>query len=268
MDNKSNADDIEIRECTTIEEFDACVGLQREVFGLPDLEITPRRHLIVSRSAGGWCLGAFVRERLVGFVHTVAAVRGKEMSAYSHMMAVAAQYQNRGVGARLKWAQRERAIGEGWQFIKWTFEPMRARNAHFNINRLGVSIREYAENYYGTDYHTSPDEQAKRYSLDSDRLIAGWRLRSPRVEALAHGRTAEQNDARMTAAAAPATAAATIEIPPDWNTLLREDPQTARRELLRVRQEFQTAFAQQLVCTGFERDAARPRYLLYRDDGR
>ncbi|HEX8475010.1 MAG TPA: GNAT family N-acetyltransferase [Pyrinomonadaceae bacterium] len=257
MDNKSNAADIEIRECTTMEEFDACVGLQREVFGLPDLEVSPRRHLIVSRSAGGWCLGAFAHGRVVGFVHTVAAVHGTEISAYSHMMAVAAAYQNRGVGARLKWAQRERAIREGWQFIKWTFEPMRARNAHFNINRLGVSIREYAENYYGTDYHTSPDEQEKKYDLDSDRLMARWELRSPRVTALADGRNAEQSDAR---------AAATIEIPPDWNPLLRDAPHVARRELLRVRQEFQSAFAEGLVCTGFERDAARPRYLLYRDD--
>ncbi len=45
-----------IRECTTIEEFDGCVYLQREAFGLPDLELSPRRHLIVSRQAGGWTL--------------------------------------------------------------------------------------------------------------------------------------------------------------------------------------------------------------------
>jgi predicted GNAT superfamily acetyltransferase len=47
----------------------------REAFGLPDIEISPRRHLIVSRQAGGWTLGAFVRERMVGFVHHLAGVR-------------------------------------------------------------------------------------------------------------------------------------------------------------------------------------------------
>ena len=52
-------EEIQIRECTTIEEFDSCIYLQREAFGLPDLEISPRRHLIVSRQAGGWTLGAF-----------------------------------------------------------------------------------------------------------------------------------------------------------------------------------------------------------------
>jgi len=49
--------DVLIRECTTVEEFDACIRLQREVFGLPDLEVSPRRHLIVSRLAGGWVRG-------------------------------------------------------------------------------------------------------------------------------------------------------------------------------------------------------------------
>jgi hypothetical protein len=33
---------VDIREVSTIDEFDACIRLQREVFGLPDLEISPR----------------------------------------------------------------------------------------------------------------------------------------------------------------------------------------------------------------------------------
>src|SRR5207245_1366445 len=144
--------DIEIREVTAIEEYNACIKLQREVFGLPDLEISPRRHLIVSHEAGGWTLGAFVEDKLAGFVHHLAAVRGDEIFGYSHMMAVADEYQNRGIGARLKWAQRARALSEGRDFITWTFEPMRPRNAHFNLNRLGVVVRSYAVNFYGTDY--------------------------------------------------------------------------------------------------------------------
>src|SRR5947207_15026289 len=99
---------VEIREVTTIDEYDACIKLQREVFGLPDLEISPRRHLIVSNRAGGWTLGAFVGDRLIGFVHHLAAVKGNDIFGYSHMMAVGADYQNKGVGAQLKWAQRAR----------------------------------------------------------------------------------------------------------------------------------------------------------------
>src|SRR6266481_6485693 len=180
---------LEIREVSSIEEYDACIKLQREVFGLPDLEISPRRHLIVSHRAGGWTLGAFVDHKLIGFVHHLAAVKADYIFGYSHMMAVASEYQNKGVGAQLKWAQRVRALAEGRDFIKWTFEPMRARNAHFNLNRLGVVVREYAVNFYGTDYVTNPAEKAAGISgMDSDRLFANWELRSPCVEALGAGR--------------------------------------------------------------------------------
>lgn len=250
-------DQIMVRECTTVEEFDACVRLQHEVFGLPDMEISPRRHLIVSRSAGGWVLGAFEGARLVGFVLHLAAVRGDEIFGYSHMMAVAASHQNRGVGARLKWAQRARAISEARAFIKWTFEPMRARNAHFNLNRLGVIVRTYKANYYGTDYATQSAEQGGHQGLDSDRLVAEWDLRSPRVETYA----------RREEPPAPGEPAATIVIPPDWSALVREDVRAAQQELLRVREEFQNNLARGLVCAGFERDGARPRYLFYKDEG-
>ncbi len=183
--NAEQSSDIEIREVTAIDEYDACIRLQREVFGLPDLEISPRRHLIVSHQAGGWTLGAFVEGKLVGFVHHLAAVSGDEIFGYSHMMAVTAESQNRGLGARLKWAQRARALAEGRDFIKWTFEPTRARNAYFNLNRLGVVVREYAVNFYGTDYVTNPAEKAAGVrDMDSDRVFAIWELRLPRVEAL------------------------------------------------------------------------------------
>ncbi|HVG28099.1 MAG TPA: hypothetical protein VM864_00110 [Pyrinomonadaceae bacterium] len=249
------AEDVVIRDCATVEEFDACVRLQREVFALPDIEISPRRHLIVTRGAGGWTLGAFAGRRLVGFVHHLAAVYGERVGGYSHMMAVAAEFQNRGLGARLKWAQRERALSEGRDFIKWTFEPARARNAHFNLNRLGAVVRTYAPNFYGTDYATIEGEFGRSYGIDSDRVIAEWSLRSPRVEAAARGE-------QLTRDAQPEAA---VEIPPDWNALVREDPARASEELLRVRREFQGALANGLVCSGFERDATRPRYLFYRE---
>jgi predicted GNAT superfamily acetyltransferase len=259
-------DNIVIRECVSTDEFDTCTRLQREGFGLPDLEISPRRHLIVSRQAGGWTLGAFVSEgegeRLVGFVHHLAAVKGNEIFGYSHMMAVAHDQQNRGVGARLKWSQRKRAIEEGRSFIKWTWDPMQARNAHFNLNRLGVTVSSYAENFYGTDYGSSPalndagvPDPGKAAGIESDRLFASWQLQSRRVIDLARG-------SQVPVIANPD---ATIEIPVEWSKLLQQNPEAAKREQLRVRQEFQTAFAARLVCAGFERSAERPRYLLYKE---
>jgi predicted GNAT superfamily acetyltransferase len=250
---QSRTSEIEVRECSTVAEFDACVRLQREVFGLPDLEISPRRHLIVSRAAGGWTLAAFVKGDIVGFVHQVVGVLENQIVGYSHMMAVAAEYQNRGIGARLKWAQRERSLAEGRGLIKWTWEPLRARNAHFNLNRLGVVVRSYAVNFYGTDYSTDPfADPVERPGLDSDRLFAIWELRSPRVQTLAAG-----GEDKL-----PAPSHA-IEIPANWPALVKNDAAAARSELLRVRSEFQQAFAAGLVCRGFQRDSERPRYLLF-----
>jgi len=242
---------IEVRECRTFEELDACVELQREVFGYTDLEISPRRYLILSRRAGGWTLGAFDQDRLVGFVHHLVAVRGaSEIIGYSHMMAVAREFQNRGVGARLKWAQRERAISEGRSYITWTWNPMHARNAHFNLNRLGVTVHSYAPNFYGPERSGQGDGPPY---IDSDRLFADWDLNSTRVAARASGKLPGPLPDPID----------TIEIPSDWNALLRQDQSAARREQQRVRSEFQRAFAAHLVCAGFQRDAARPRYLLY-----
>ena len=256
MDSSLSAESqavVTVREVNEIEEYDACIELQRAAFGLPDMEISPRRHLIVSRMAGGWTLGAFAEGKLIGFVHHLAAVQGSEIFGYSHMMAVDPAYQNHGVGAQLKWAQRERALGEGRSFIKWTFEPMRGRNAHFNLNRLGAVIREYAVNFYGTDYHTSAAEKAAGVEgFDSDRLFAGWDLDSPRVRALAQRQEYPLEESVRS-----------IEIPADFSALLKSDPAAAKSEVLRVRAEFLEALKHGLACRAFQRDERRPRYLFY-----
>jgi predicted GNAT superfamily acetyltransferase len=245
-------EELTIRECTTIEEFDDCVHLQREAFGLPDLEVTPRRHLIVSRQAGGWTLGAFAGKRTVGFVHHLAAVRANEIFGYSHMMAVAKDYQNKGVGARLKWAQRERALSEGRSFIKWTWDPMQGRNAHFNLNRLGATVDAYAGSFYGIDYSTDP-EINELPQLPSDRLVATWYLTSARVNLFASGSPAPVE----------AEPAAAVSIPAEWAAFVRKDPSRARDEQARVRKEFNEAFGRGLICAGFERGAEESRYLLF-----
>jgi predicted GNAT superfamily acetyltransferase len=155
----------------------------------------------------------------------------------------------------LKWAQREKSIAEGRRFIKWTWEPMQARNAHFNLNRLGVIVRSYAVNFYGTDYNQPARDMRPQPGLDSDRLFAEWPLDSPRVAALA-----QRQDSRMTT-----TPAKEIMIPANWRELINEDREKARAELLRVRKEFQEAFSNGLICAAFERDEERPRYLLYHE---
>ena len=242
--------EIDIRECTTLEELAACVDLQREVFALPEIEISPVRHFVVTKNAGGFILGAFAGTGLVGFVLSVPAFLRGEKAFYSHMTAVRADFQGSGIGARLKWAQRERALAEGVKFIKWTFEPVKARNAFFNLEKLGAIVTEYEANFYGVDYSTSPDQ---KIGLASDRLFAEWQLESDKVVALAAGETFSE----------PAEPRHSIVIPGDWSALVNASPEKALEEQLRIRKEFTESFANRLVGRGFVRDATSPRFLLF-----
>ena len=245
-------DGIEIREATTVEELSECVRLQQEVFGTPDLENSPVRHLIVSKYAGGWTLGAFAGGRMVGFVLSVPGFIGERRFFYSHMTAVARDFQNSGIGARLKWAQRERALSEGIDYIKWTFQPVQARNAFFNLERLGATISVYEPNFYGTDYSTSAEQDSVR-GVDSDRLFADWYLDSPKVVALSKGEKYEETGKIVRK----------IEIPGNWNELVVANTAGAIAEQERIKREFQQAFAENLICRGFERSETNPKYLLF-----
>ena len=244
--------EIDIRRCRSLEELEQCVKLQKEVFGLPDLEVSPRRHLVVTISAGGFVLGAFAAEKLVGFVLSVPGFSGEKRFFYSHMTAVAKDFQSFGIGARLKWAQREEALKENVEFIKWTFQPCQPRNAFFNLEKLGAVIKSYAPNFYGTDYGTSHNPNAK-IGLDSDRLVAEWHLESEKVVAFSNGENFTEK----------AEIAATIEISNDWNEIVKSNPEKAVAEQQRVKEEFQKAFAENLVCRSFQRDDVNPKYLLY-----
>jgi predicted GNAT superfamily acetyltransferase len=249
--------EVTVREVETIEEMEQCVRLQREVFAMPDMEISPVRHLIVARYAGGFTMGAYLGERLVGFVLSLPMFTEKssERAFYSHMTAVDASLQSLGIGAKLKWGQRARALAAGGTYIKWTYQPVLARNAFFNIERLGVTINTYMPNFYGTGAESSAEQREAGEGVDSDRLYADWHLNSPKVEALAKGE-------KYTEAG---EVARTIEIPPDWNELVVRDTPGAIKEQDRIKREFQTAFAEGLIVRGFERSATSPKYLLYKN---
>ena len=246
------AENIEIRECQTLDELAECVQLQRDVFALPEIELSPVRHLIVTKNAGGFTLGAYDGSRLVGFVLSIPAFMRSERAFYSHMTAVHADYQSHGVGGRLKWAQRTRAVAEGVKYIQWTFEPVKSRNAYFNLEKLGAIVSEYEVNFYGVDYTTAPGQKV---GLASDRLFAEWHLTSEKVEALAAGEKFVESR----------EIAARVRIMPDWLGMVAEDPEAALSEQIRIRDEFQAAFADGFVGRGFERDAERPLYLLTKD---
>jgi hypothetical protein len=160
------SEEIFVRKCESMEEFHRCVELQRRVWGEADLEVEPATMFVVAAQTGGQTLGAFAGGRLVGFTLAVAGLRGRVPYLHSHMTGVDNEYRDRGVGRMLKLFQREEALGRGIRLIQWTFDPLELRNAHFNLNRLGVICREYHANLYGVT--TSPLHRG----LATDRLVA------------------------------------------------------------------------------------------------
>ncbi len=246
--------EITIREIEALDELQKCIELQRRVFASPDLEISPVRHLLVAKYAGGFTLGAYLGSRLVGFVLSLPMfLENLKPAFYSHMTAVDAEFQSLGIGARLKWAQRKRSLAVGVEYIKWTYQPVLARNAFFNLERLGVEIKTYMPNFYGTGAEAN-ESKIQVLEVDSDRLFADWHLTSPKTIALSEGEKYEEKSDVIK----------TVEIPPDWNELVVRDTKKAVAEQERIKHEFQTAFAEGLIVRGFERSDTHPKYLLYK----
>ena len=176
---------VELRRCHGIEDFRACVALQKEVWNFTDAELVPLRMFVVADKVGGQVMGAFEGDTMVGFALSVPGTRSGHIYLHSHMLAVRKDHRNGGLGRQLKLMQREDALARGIELIEWTFDPLEIKNAYLNIEKLGAVARRYNINQYGI---TSSPLQG---GLPSDRLIAEWWLKSKRVERLlAEGKNA------------------------------------------------------------------------------
>ncbi|MDE3154224.1 MAG: hypothetical protein KGN76_03935 [Acidobacteriota bacterium] len=166
-----------LRDLTTLTDFETVVGLEREIWGFsPGEDTVPLAILAVSVKRGGILIGAFEGPRMVGFVYSLAAMKGGQPTQWSHMLGVVEDCRGSGAGHRLKLAQRDQALARGFDLIEWTFDPLQAANAHLNFHKLGVVVEEYVENIYGES--TSP----LHGRMPTDRFIAQWWIRRPHVE--------------------------------------------------------------------------------------
>jgi predicted GNAT superfamily acetyltransferase len=238
--------EITVRKCQTLEDFQRCVDLQREIWGEADLEVEPATMFIVAAHAGGQVLGAYDGNRMVGYTLAVAGLReGNVPYLHSHMTGVQADYRDRGVGRLLKLYQREEALSRGIRLIQWTFDPLEVKNAHFNLNRLGAICREYHPNLYGLT--TSPLHRG----LPTDRLLAEWQLDSARA-------VAAINNLVRDAVEAPAA----IELPAELERWQQEDSAEVARTQLRIREEFKKWFAKGYAAVALRAGPGNRAYLL------
>jgi predicted GNAT superfamily acetyltransferase len=235
-----STDSVLLRRCHGIEDFRACVALQKEVWNFTDAELVPLRMFVVADKVGGQIMGAFDGDVLVGFALSVPGTRTGHVYLHSHMLAVRKDHRNSGLGRRLKLMQREDALARGIALIEWTFDPLEIKNAYLNIEKLGAIARRYNINQYGI---TSSPLQG---GLPSDRLIAEWWLKSRRVETLL-----------ATGTNLPMVAESSIEVPAqiyDWKAAPETRGQ-AQQVQERNREQFLRAFSRGLAVVGYERDA-------------
>jgi chorismate synthase len=256
-----------------------CEDLQMRIWGMSEREIVPLHQLVAAISAGGLVLGGFAPDgALVGFAYAVPGWRLGLPVWHSHMTGVLPTHQDSGLGFQLKCAQREGALAAGIAHIVWTYDPLQAGNARFNLGRLGAVASRYHEDYYGamTD--------AINRGLPSDRFEVDWFLRSARVISRLAGAPRAPLDLgcpRALAAAGPTSPPAPgrphldldaprllVEIPPNLATLKAEHPGLAASWREATRAVFGFYLARGYMATEAaavpDSDAPRTAYLLER----
>ena len=269
--------DIRIREIAGPVEIRAVEELQKEVWGIPDLDVVPLTQLIAAANAGGSLLGAFDSSSLVGFAYGFVGFEHGRTTHHSHMLAVRKANRNLDIGYRLKLAQRDLVLRQGIQEMTWTFDPLQSLNANFNFGRLGVISNTYLADFYGFD-SSSPLHRS-----GTDRLWVTWELSSPRVEEWLLGakplrklRNAvtivEVGSDGSPRSHDPILEAgvdlAYIEIPGDISSIEQQDPDLSKQWRLSTRRSFINAFEAGFVAEDFLREergeAIVGKYLLSR----
>ncbi|MGC8645643.1 MAG: GNAT family N-acetyltransferase [Thermoplasmata archaeon] len=140
---------MEIRPPETIEEFKALEGLQREVWGMRGENPVPAGLIRAFSHNGGLVEVAVEDNKIVGFTLAFPGTDGRKRFLYSHMAGVIKEYRNRNIGYELKLHQFAMAKKMGYNEVRWAFDPMKARNAYFNVHKLGAYAYNYIINYYG-----------------------------------------------------------------------------------------------------------------------
>jgi predicted GNAT superfamily acetyltransferase len=187
MMSRGGAQQIAIRDLKSIDDLGQLKGVEKEVWGMTDDDTLPLTLAIALKASGNIFVGAFDttkdkdndkdsdKDKLVGFAFGFLGRERGQTTIHSHMLAVLEAYRHLDLGARLKQAQRERAMAMGVHEMTWTFDPLQSRNAHFNFSKLGVVSETYKVDFYG------PETSSVLHRNGTDRLWVRWILNSRRV---------------------------------------------------------------------------------------
>ena len=263
---------ITLRLLSSRSDFEQCVALQRAVFGPP--VIASAVLMKSSAEVGGLAAGAFADDgEMLGSMFSISGVRHGRMAHWVSFTAVAPGAHGLGIGPRIQGYLREFYLDLGFETAFWTIDPLIARVAHFNLNRLGSRPIEYVRSFYG---ECSSNETLSE--LDHDRFVVRWPLREPRVEralageppAVAGWRSApvinSGDDGKPLAGdlEIPEAPILRVEIPLDIRICGRDRPQEAVAWRRSARHVFEQTLAIGYRFRGFVRHQERCFYVLGR----
>ena len=157
-----------LRPLFELDQFDDAIGIMVATWG--EFQLPPREVMTALAHSGNVPLGAYDGERIVGFVLGWAGVDEGGLHVHSHMLAALPERRHRGVGYALKLGQRAQALDQDIHVARWTFDPLVARNAWFNLGKLGAVADRFGRAFYGemTDEINRGDR--------TDRLVVRWEL--------------------------------------------------------------------------------------------
>jgi predicted GNAT superfamily acetyltransferase len=260
---------ITYRVLTENADLEAASHLEAVVWGWNVQFASPTNVMRVTALKGGLVLCAYDGSEMVGMSWAFPARCDEQWVLWSHVAGVLPSYRRLGVGAGIKWAQRTWALENGCDQIRWTFDPLQAGNANFNLRVLGATTHKIMENVYGVY------DDALNPGLPTDRFETVWILNDPRVERLSRGEALpeppmpqatllEYADGRLHTAAPLDAAMLRAEIPANFSQLGRENSALARQWQAALRTALTDAFADGYAVTDFIRTDGRCWYVLTR----
>ena len=261
---RSDQAEIVLRPFESRNDYEQCVKLQLDTWGHDFTECVPVSILQISQKVGGVAVGAFdADEQLIGFVYGISGLRDGRPAHWSHMLAVRDDLRDQGIGRRLKLYQRDRLLEIGVERVFWTFEPLVARNAHLNLNRLGAQVNEYVQDMYG-------DPMGKTETvIGTDRLVVSWHIAAERrfpkpIPASLSGPIVTADVAQHGSSAPspelPDVDEVRVEIPQDIQSLKDQSPDAGRAWRVTTRRALVHYLARGYSVRGLAQDADAGRY--------
>jgi len=251
---------VELRTLRTLEDCDAIVEVMVATWG--DSQTVPREVIRALAESGNVPYGAFAGETLVGYVLGWAAVDPEDgLHVHSHMLATLPDRRHAGIGYALKLAQRAQALDQGISVARWTFDPLVARNAYFNIHKLGAIADRLERNFYGE----MMDELNR--GDRSDRLVIRWDLEpdpGPNRAIQDRGATVVRrgHDGSPRTSDDAERDVVVLEVPPEYVALRASEPTVASAWRDAIANAAEACLGRGLVAASFERE--RSAYVFTR----